>query len=216
MLGGPLWDISQKDFTKPSTWQEVSSFVKNFPITIPASHWSENYSNTMDIDHPEALGDKGVNVKKLLDELEYETATDVACNKGYYSFLAARKAKSVIGFDLVPACIKQAQEFNNTFKLPVVFAVKTIQSIIDNKLYEENRYSSDLVIALAIVHHVKNEMSSEKFAGLLTKLSKKYILIEDVDQQVEYQNVFSKLGFSLHKRLSSSPQSRTLSVYRKM
>lgn len=215
-LGGPLSKMVDKDFTKVESWEELIQLVNAIPTSLEKSHWSENYSNAMDIDRPEKFGNKGINVQNLLQELDYETVTDVACNKGQYSFMAAKKAKSVIGFDIVPACIDAAQNFNEQFKLPTIFAVKTIEAIRDNKMFETDRFKSDLVIVLAIVHHIKSVISPTHFVAMLKSICNKYVLIEDIGSTEEYQSLFENNGFVLEKRLASSPEPRTLSLYRKI
>jgi len=211
-----LTSFIEKDYTTPEAWLELAQAISDIPVTLDKSHWSENYSNTMDIDHPESLQVKGINIANILQELDYETVTDVACNKGYYSFLSAKKAKSVIGFDLVSACIDMAYGFNRQFKLPAIFAVKTIESIRDNKWFETDRYKSDLVLALAIVHHIKDVISPSDFVKTLLSISNEYILIEDIDDMPTYERLFIDHGCELVKRVDSYPLPRTLSLYRKL
>ena len=215
--GGDIFAVlADRDFTKASSWLETAGAIENLPVELDKSHWSENYSNTMDIAHPETLGDKGKNVAAILEELDFETVTDVACNKGFYSFLAAKKAKSVIGFDLIPACIEIARTFNKQFKLPAIFGAKTIESVRDNKAFETIRYRSDLVMALAIVHHIRDVISQADFVKTLLSISNKYILIEDIDQVAIYEKLFLEQGCELVKRVNSTPSPRTLSLYKKL
>lgn len=208
--------FADRDFTQPATWLEIADAVEKIPVALETSHWSENYSNTMEIDNPASLGLKGINVNSIIEELKCETVTDVACNKGYYSFLAAKHAKSVIGFDIVPACIGLAQNFQKQFKLPAMFAVKTIESMRANAAFETIRYKSDLVMALAIVHHIKSIVAPSEFVEMLLSISNKYILIEDIDQRDFYEKCFLEQGCELIKRVDSIPAPRSLSLYRKL
>lgn len=215
-LGGDFATLVDLDFKQIKSWTQTINVINNISTNLEASHWSDNYSNTMDIDHPETLGTKGINIWNILQKLDYETVTDVACNKGYYSFLAAKKAKSVLGFDLIPACIDKALAFNENFKLPVVFGVKKIEDIYRNKMFETFRFKSDLVMALAIVHHISNVISPAEFVKMLHSICNKYVLIEDIGTMCVYQALFEQHGFVLQERLESTPSSRTLSLYRKL
>lgn len=82
-----------------------------------------------------------------------------------------------------------------------------------NVKLEKLRFSSDLVLALAIVHHIKKVMPHEQFANCLADIAKKYIIIEDVGTQKIYQTQFENRGFKLEKRLTSYPKERTISLY---
>ncbi|NJO18683.1 MAG: class I SAM-dependent methyltransferase [Thioploca sp.] len=148
--------ISDMDLSKPEAWLKLNQFVESLSTAeLQYTHWSDEYTLESDIDRPESRNGKGIGYWSLLQEIDFETVTDIACNKGYFGFLAAKKAKSVIGFDYVPKCIAMAYELNEKFKLPIIFAAKSVEDFITNENYETSRFKSDLVVALAIVHHIK-------------------------------------------------------------
>ena len=76
---------------------------------------------------------------------------------------------------------------------------------------EKERYSSDLVIALAIVHHITFKHIT--FAKLLADLTKKYLLLEDINTEKVYETHLTKYGLKLIKRINSYPGNRKLSLY---
>lgn len=210
-----LEKIADEDFSKSSSWVELKLFVENLSIPeLKYGHWSDEYTLESDIDRPESRNDKGKNYWSLLQEIDFETVTDIACNKGYYSFLAAKKARSVIGFDYVPKCISMAYELNKTFKLPVIFAAKSVEDFIANKHFETSRFKSDLVVALAIVHHIK--VSPLEFVKMIDSICNKYVIIEDITDAPGYEALFVQQGYELVKRIDSSPSPRTLSLYKKL
>ena len=213
-----LANIAKMDFTKPETWIVLDEYVKSLPVPdLMPTHWSDEYTMTNEIDNPNSRNDKGKNYWSLLQDIEFDTVTDVACNKGYFGFLAAKKAKSVIGFDVDSKCICMADELNKEFKLPAIFAIKTIEEFINNENFETSRYKSDLVVALAIVHHLKiQKMPAVDFVNMLDSICNRYIILEDVDEAEVYETLFLERGYELVKRIDSSPVPRTLSLYRKL
>tara|TARA_R100001244_G_scaffold25113_4_gene25597 strand:+ start:58562 stop:59731 length:1170 start_codon:yes stop_codon:yes gene_type:complete len=195
-------------------WDELLTWVKTIKLPQKKNHWYNNYSNIMDVKHPEKVNPKAKIVSDLLDELEYKTVTDVACNKGYYTFLAIDKqqggVESAVGFDYVEPCIDDADGFDKS--LPATFVYSDIERLIRNEYREIERYSSELVIALAIVHHIT--FKHEIFAKLLANLTKKFLILEDINTAEVYEKALIKHGLELVKRISSYPGGRKLSLYR--
>jgi hypothetical protein len=101
-------------------------------------------------------------------------------------------------------------------KYKCIFKQLTLDDLFSNKKQEIYFSRSDLVVALAVVHHLKiQKISSEKFCQLLSVLTNKYILLEDIDSATEYEKNLSKLGFKLSQRLPSFPEGRTISLFEK-
>lgn len=192
------------------TWVELFKTVEKTNIVSSPSHWADNYATNVTFENIENSNGKGKAVVEFLKTINYDTLTDVGCNKGYYTIYAAKKAKSSIGFDVDEKCISFAIK-NTPQNLPVLFAKKDLRQL---DTYEQTlRYTSDLVMALAISHHTL--IPHIQFANILVSLSKKYILIEDIEEKEIYQIEFEKNGFVLVDRKISFPTSRTLSLYLK-
>lgn len=210
-----LSEISEMDFSKAESWIKLNEYVNSIPVEeLQYTHWSDEYTLESDIDRPESRNGKGKGYWSLLQEIDFETVTDIACNKGYFGFLAAKKAKSVVGFDYVPKCISMAYELNEKFKLPIIFAVKSVEDFIANENFETSRFKSDLVVALAIVHHIK--ISPLEFVKMIDSICNKYVIIEDITNAAGYEELFIEQGYELVKRIDSSPSPRTLSLYKKL
>lgn len=224
----PIKTIAGMNPRDIGTWQKLNDVVSNKKITPLSTHWSDVYSTHLSANNVAGSSKKGESATDLINKINYNTLTDVGCNKGYYTLYAAKKAKSSIGFDVDEKCIEIATK-NIPNGSPVLFAKKDIREFldfdinnivpgvvfIDNKMKEfsESRYTSDLVLALAIVHHVGKFLPHTKFAEILANLSKKYILIEDIETQTIYQEVFEKRGFKLIERIDSFPSPRMISLY---
>lgn len=201
--------ISNWDLSKPVAWDSLYEEARKCVTPYPESTWNSNYSIDMDFHNPK--NPKAQAVDKIMGRLRAQTVTDVACNKGYYSFMAVKHgAKSVLGFDADGGCIQQARDFRVKLNQPVCFGCVDIEKIPVAPNGKE-RFGSELVLALAIVHHIK--FSHEFFSDVLTFLSDKYILLEDIDTAAAYQGFLQTRGFRLVERVPSYPTSRTLSLY---
>ena len=205
----PVAHIAKLDPTNPDTWEELSRIAEDTKIASTPSHWSDNYATNVTFKNIEFSNEKGKSVIEFLKTINYDTVTDVGCNKGYYTLYAAQKAKSSIGLDIDEKCISFA--IKNTPKgLPVLFAKKDLRQLNTNE--QLRRYSSDLIMALAISHHTS--IPHNQFANILVNISRKHILIEDIDAKETYQKEFEKHDFMLVDRKTSFPVPRTLSLYK--
>jgi len=151
----------------------------------------------------------------MMNDISFRTVTDVACNKGYYAMYAAKRAQSVVGFDVDVQCVHEATKLAKKRKANAIFAVKNVNTLVNCKLHENLRFYSDLVLALAIVHHLNGVVKPKAFARGLSNISNKYILIEDINSAKLYKDEFVKLGFELIRREESYPLPRSLSLYRR-
>lgn len=196
------------------SWEKLGNIILTEPIKqAPYTHWNNEYNRDLNCLNLET-SKKGPQIMNIIDEINADTVTDVGCNKGYFSFYAAKKAKSVIGFDVDEGCIDECIRLNEEkYKLPAMFAKIDISKFF-NLTNHIIRYRSELVLALAIVHHLSG-ISHQEFAKFLSDLSKKYILIEDIGTCQIYEKEFLNLGFKLIKRIDSWPIDRMLSLYKR-
>ena len=224
----PIASIASKNPKDINTWELLVQKLSAVNPTSIETHWADVYSPHLSADNIAVSSPKGTAAANFIDQIQYNTVTDVGCNKGYYTLYAAKKARSAIGFDVDEKCIAIANG-RVPKEMPVLFAYKDIRDFIefdinntlpsaifiDNKMrqFSEARYSSDLVMALAIVHHIGKLIPHTKFAEILMNLSKKYILIEDIETKEIYQKEFEDNGFYLVGRTDSFPKPRTMSLY---
>ena len=227
----------------PETWQEISDIVDTITTTATDTHWYNQYGKTHSTLQTIQNSNKTELITSILKDVRFKTVTDVGCNKGYFLFYLANKynINSGVGIDIDEGCIDYAIKLNEEYKYPVIFSNANIHSLYNYNNYfkresfpqrectytfdsQKDRYSSELVMALALVHHACKVMSHEDIAKFLAGISKKYILIEDIGESLRsystlkttapvYQQEFKALGFNLIKRIKSIPSDRSLSLY---
>ena len=116
------------------------------------------------------------------ESLEGKTVLDIGCWDGYFSFLAEkRKAKSVMGIDMLQGCSHQEQgtqgfEFaKKALKSKVEFQKKSLQEFA---LSTDKKF--DVTFYYGVLYHVENPIEELKH---LSKLTKEYTLIETAISQ---------------------------------
>ena len=212
-----------KDYKTTQAWIELKDFVSQIDTgPLEASGWFTGYSHNMDIYNP--INDKAIAIWEMFDHVDgdVETVTDVGSNKGYYACMAARRFKSVIGFEIDESCVDFAIDLNNNkFKVPAVFGQTTIQNLIADKLFEHDRFKSDMIMAFAVVHHLNrmgNSVTHEAFGKMLMKYSKKYIMLEEIDEEHSkvYHGLFTSNGYEVVDTRRHGPGGRQTVLYRKL
>lgn len=123
--------------------------------------WDEYYDKWVD---DEYLKIKRNNVQLFLEKTgSKNTLLDLGANDGTFSFLATKKFKNVLSFDIDPACIEQnylfskKNEIDNLLPLIVDFTNPTPAIGWDNQ--ERNSILDrigevDTIMALAVIHHL--------------------------------------------------------------
>ena len=113
----------------------------------------------------EAIHD-GDSVLACLDRLGFphdfsgKTVLDAGCNAGYYSFVAkTRGAKRVVGVELDPHYVRQAQYLSNLLGLDVEFINEDVHWI------DANLGTFDIVICTGLMYHIPDP------TNVLSKLS---------------------------------------------
>ena len=209
---GREWSATNWSKIKP--WQRLKKLVQESTIEMAPSHWGDVYGPHHK-DHDKMLQE---NVKirgamKLLRRIKPKSVLDVGCNKGYLCDMVSEFSDSAIGFDVDEKCVDMANQLysHNT---KVNFANFGIIRLNREEGFIQQRYSADAVVALAVTHHFKTAgMDAKTVAILLTKLAKKWILIEDIADVGSYHHVFKNRGFGLLERVQSFPEHRHISLF---
>jgi SAM-dependent methyltransferase len=130
---------------------------------------------------------KNLNVLKILTELRPDSVLDIGSNTGWYSQLAAKKGSNVISFDTDDACVDQLYRQAKRNYLPILPLLMDFRSPSPGYgpcnrwlLPATERLACDLVLVLAVVHHLvsKQYLNFEQIAQTLSLFSKKWVLVE--------------------------------------
>ena len=151
----------------------------------PRSDWSSYYA-----DQPsygaDAFAGKNDLVSRWLDRVRPGIVWDLGANTGRFSKLAARQAALVVAFDADPACVetmyREARAENLDRLMPLVNDLANPSPAIGWANQErqtlEERGPADLVLALALVHHlaIGNNVPLAAIAAYFARLARQVII----------------------------------------
>lgn len=162
-------------------------------IRFPARRdaWSEYYRQLP------GVVDRNVKVKAvegIVDRLRPETVTDVGCNAGVFSLIAARAGARVIAIDGSEACVNSLYLEAKRENLPITPLVANLVCPTPPFGFLGNQYPglvervpADLVFCLGLMHHlhVSGRQSFERIALLMDRLAKRHLVFEFVSMEDE-------------------------------
>lgn len=164
-------------FNTLSKWEKPYQFE---------NHWSTYYEN--DIECQEYLIDKEVTIRKWLEIIKPKSVLDLGANTGKFSFIAAEYAERVISLEGDENCVDEIEEQINLKKNSNVFTLigniaepsPTIGLLNCQMESIYKRASSDVVLGLALVHHlhISNSLSIEQISLLFASFSNEYLIVE--------------------------------------
>jgi SAM-dependent methyltransferase len=147
-----------------------------------SSVWSNYYSET--ILGETYLAAKEQLFRKYLEKIRFKDALDLGCNDGRFSKILAETGVSITAIDSDWSCVDKLyrEHTPNILPLCIDLANPTPASGIQNaeRASFTDRAASDLVIALALVHHLalRNNIPLSLIADYFSQLTNKYLLIE--------------------------------------
>ncbi|MHA8078895.1 hypothetical protein [Aquirufa antheringensis] len=154
------------------------------------TYWENYYEK--DIETPEYLADKELTIKHILDDLKPARILDLGANTGKFSEIACEKAKNVIALEFDTNCVDTIEQLiteTKNEKLQTLVGDLSQTSPDFGLLGKEHpsiftRAKSDLVMALALVHHLAltKMIPFELITDLLYEFSSKYVLVEFIEK----------------------------------
>ncbi len=162
--------------------------------------------------------EKMTSVINLLEEIKPKTIIDLAGNMGWYGSYLREKVEYSIISDLDTSCVGylwkkiQNEHFDNV--IPIYMSLCTPSAayykdypITSNCIQPwresaEKRFKCDVAIALAIVHHLAfaQQLSFEEIINQISTFTKKYLIIEFIEQTDQYIWDFRKEGFEWYSK----------------
>lgn len=162
--------------------------------------------------------DKMVNAIKLIKEVSPETVIDLAGNMGWYGSYLCNELKYSVIMDTDYSCIdnlwRRCRDMNMTNVIPVYMSIcsPTLSYYRDEPIEQSgitawrkaavDRLRADLVIALAVIHHLvfRQQLTFEEIINQFWLFSNRYLLIEFVCQEDQYITDFKKVGFEWYTK----------------
>ena len=161
----------------------LESFVKSLHGKLDLGQWAEYYANTHSNLYTE---NKKELVEEFLDNVSPKTVWDLGGNIGDFSRIASKKRISTISFDLDPACVeinyRKVVEKQEKEILPLLLDLNNPSPDIGwgnkERMSLSSRGPTDLILALAIVHHlaISNNVPFGKIAAFFSQLSRSLII----------------------------------------
>lgn len=136
--------------------EQLQQFVDGLRFTNLGGEWSDYAQPTQQ----QELRLKDRQVSEVLDRLNFKSAIDIGTNRGLHSFMAANRGARVIACDIEEGCINDlfiAAETSSANILPLVVDIVNFPGTggaFNTEKAADTRLKCDLVIALALVHHV--------------------------------------------------------------
>lgn len=168
----------------------LKSAILSLKLKPDKSVWSDYYSATNYSDA--ALEAKTELVAEALEQLQPKSVWDLGCNTGRFSKLASKQSILTIGSDFDPLCIEYAYlEAVKEKQKNLLFLTQDLTNPSPSlgwNLSERDSFISrgpvDLVIALALVHHliIGNNISTERLVEFFHGFSK-HLLVEFVPKE---------------------------------
>jgi len=193
--------------------QRILGEIEGLSLTPPREEWSGYYSGKNEL--PVYDGQTGALdtiidstpkhsiVNKILKNIKPQSVLDMGCNRGLYSQMAALLGSRVIGIDVDERTLDDMYLDSKRLKtnsIPLfINAVAPVEAIGFKESpfpSVEERLRSELVMCLALVHHLvfkRTRMSFAHIAKLFNSYSEKYLLVEFVPKEdIHVQSWYSE------------------------
>lgn len=175
------------------TLAQLRSEVELLSFTNAKTEWSSYDQEFAPLDSPSYANLKQEGVLRVLSSVKPVSVLDVASNRGWYAQLAAaRFGCNVIAFDIDEASILQLFRDGKESGLPLHPLVMDIchpspglGPLCRSSPPAFERFKSDMVLALAIVHHLvfKKMLRFDQIVETLAAFSNKWLLVEFVPKE---------------------------------
>lgn len=208
------------------TQEDVIEFSEKVIVNINKKASSLNQTRWMGYQNDEwswsndrrKWSNKMKNVMNMIEQVKPRSIVDLAGNMGWYgTYYHTNLAYSVI-VDNDENCVDylwrriKDEHIENVVPIKMSICTPTLDYYRDEVISEtgiipwrknaQNRFSADLVLALAIIHHLvfSQQLTFEEVIDQILLFSKKYIIIEFIEQTDQYIWNFNKVGFEWYTK----------------
>lgn len=187
----PYWYPLMKGPARRGDWQasldRVIARIEGLHVDPRRGEWTDYGQGGMPpVDRPDLFREKALAVYRLLQKLPPGTVLDCGGNKGWHAELAAHMGHRVTSFDTDDASVCYLYQRVKERKLPILPLVMDFLrptppfSVALGKPSAFDRLRSDIVLALALVHHMvfSCNVTFEPIASILSQYSRRCVIVE--------------------------------------
>ena len=173
----------------------LESAIEGLTWEPEGTEWANYYEDTNY--SPDAFDEKEAFVAESVQAAETDVVWDLGANTGRFSRIAAEEGAYTLAFDVDPAAVEKGyqtcRESDMEKVLPLVLDLANPSPGIgwanDERESLINRGPADLILALALVHHlaISNNVPLPKLAGFLSEICQTLVIefVPKEDSQVE-------------------------------
>lgn len=186
-----ILNLSRRDHDSTDTVSQILALrdrVAKLAVIGPQTRWAGYYENNFpDFTPSKKWTSKHHSIYSVIEEVKPQTLLDIGANRGWYSQMAASRGVRVIAADSDETSINELYSDAKTAKLGIHSVFMDIRfpepaQGPGYKLFESaaQRFKSDMVLALAIVHHMTFawDMSFQQTVENLAMFSTKWLVVE--------------------------------------
>ena len=207
--------------TLKELFSKITNYINGFDDMDRFTQWSEYQNDEWErSSNVEKWSKKMKNVTELIQKVNPKTLVDLAGNSGWYGSYYHDRMQYSIVIDSDNRCIDKLWErikdysYNNVYPVYMSICAPTLDYYKDEMIgqtsitpWRDNaitRFKSEMVIALAVIHHLafSQQLSFEEIINLLDLYSEKYLIIEFVEKTDEFITYFLKEGFDWYNKIN--------------
>ncbi len=191
--------------TRLNFFERIRREIEAIPLTFPKTEWSNYYDSSFPrFDDQSAWTPKHINFNKVLEDIKPQTLLDIGCNQGWYSRLAAKQDIHCIAIDTdVPSIdnLYREAKSEDAAITPVIMDITNPSPGygLGNRwlLPATERLPRDMVLALALVHHMVFKMALDftQIVNTFSQLTKTWLLVEFVPKEDRFVSLWYSDSF---------------------
>lgn len=177
-------------------FEQWHDLIEALPVKAQSSPYATYYAEKKELTEYTKTAQwttKQKTIDYILHDPCIQTVCDVACNTGWYAILAAKLGKKVVAFDRDETCIEALYQEVKTHLYDILPLWSSLLSPTQDRfsiaqgkkvlIHFAKRMPCDLVLALAILHHLilGQGASFETVLSLLATLTKKKLVVEFIE-----------------------------------
>jgi hypothetical protein len=163
--------------------------VESVSVARSQSLWSKYYADINIFMHPESFDVKQKTITAMIQQYKPATVTDIGCNQGGYSIIAARSGARLTAFDTDEDSISLLYNLAKEKGLDILPLVMDVLSPSPQCGWRAvqypaapARFRSEMALALALTHHlaITQNQTFERIVQTLNDYTEKYLVAEYV------------------------------------